>query len=218
MNRGGMGRRNAFPMTAVAVAVALAAIVGSTVAACAAHVETAATGASGVGGAAATGSGGARATGGGGGATVDGGPPCLGPSECDSTSYCQADDQDCGPGHCRKRPHPGGDPSADFYCGCDGVVYGTPDKARAMGVDVGNNTRCAVDPADFFPCGSRSMCRGSGKCCGSDGAACDFQHYCELYNGQAEPDVSCGKALVAPTGYDHILWMRSQVPAGRVVQ
>ena len=143
--------------------------------------------------------GGARATGGGGGATVD--APCQGPSDCDSTSYCLADDQDCGPGHCVKRPPDHGDPSPDFYCGCDGVVYATPDEARAMGVDVGSNNRCKVDPGDFFLCGSQVMCRGSGKCCGSDGAACGFEYYCVHYDRPDSPG-GCAKALLEPTGYD----------------
>jgi hypothetical protein len=193
-----MAQRNRF-VIAAAVAVSLAAIAGSTLAACRAQVETAATGASGSGGAAATGGGGARATGGGG-STVD--APCQGPNDCDNTSYCLADDQDCGPGHCVKRPPGHGDPSADFYCGCDGVVYGTPDHAHAAGFDVGNNTRCVVDPGDFFPCGPRAMCRGSGKCCGSDAAACSFQYYCQLSNGQASPVGNCGKAILEPTGFD----------------
>ncbi len=195
MNGDGRAQRDTF-VTMAAVAVALAAITGSTVSACTPHLQTPSTGESGVGGAAATG-GGARATGGGGGATVD--APCQGPSDCDSTSYCLADDQDCGPGHCVKRPPGHGDPSPDFYCGCDGVVYATADKARGMGVDVGSTTRCADDPAHFFPCGSRVMCRGSGKCCGSDGAACGFEYYCVR---SKYTDGYCAKALLEPTGYD----------------
>jgi hypothetical protein len=106
-----------------------------------------------------------------------GGPPCETGADCDSSSYCRADDEDCGAGHCRARPDkPGWDPSGT-YCGCDGMLYRGVDRARFQGIDVGSNQRCKIDPGKLFRCGPQLLCGGRigpgyDVCCPTDGGAC----------------------------------------------
>lgn len=92
------------------------------------------------------------------------GDACLTNDDCPGDGYCDYPDDRCGEGvsgTCAIRPERINPIRGLEVCGCDGVTYGHPGSAAAVGVDVNVEGGC-VPPEGEVTCGG-TFCPNDGR-------------------------------------------------------